>query len=329
MTMVDSPAPVGPRAHVPVLARPVLDVLTGAPDGTLVDCTLGLGGHARMTLEAHPGLTLLGIDQDRDALDAAAEVLRPFGDRVVLRHARSDALLALLEEEGIADVTAILADLGVSSPQIDRPERGFSYRPDRSGPLDMRMDASRGRTAAEVLAELDTDGLIRVLRELGDEPHARRIAEAIMANEPQTTAELAEVVREAVPAARRRSGDPAKRVFQALRILVNDELGTLDRTLDAALAALVPGGRLAVIAFHSLEDRMVKIRFRTAAEGGCTCPVGLPCVCGAAPTVRLLQRKPWVADAAERAANPRAASARLRAVEALVPPSSDLEADRA
>lgn len=315
--MVPPPAAPDGGAHVPVLADAVVAVLAPAPAGTYVDCTLGHGGHARLVLEANPGLTLLGIDQDRDALALAAAELRPFGDRVELVHARSDALTSLLAERGIDDVTAVLADLGVSSPQIDRPERGFSYRPDRDGPLDMRMDATRGRTAAEVLADLDEDALVRVLRDLGDEPHARRIARAVIDAEPRTTGQLAEVVRGAVPAARRRSGDPAKRAFQAIRILVNDELGTLDRTLDAALAALVPGGRLAVIAFHSLEDRMVKTRFRAAAEGGCTCPPGLPCVCGAEPTVRLLKRKPWVGGAAEVAANPRAASARLRAVEAL------------
>lgn len=315
LTMTSPPAPVD-RDHVPVLAGPVQDVLTAVPAGTYVDCTLGLGGHAALLLAAHPGLTLLGIDRDADALERAERALARFGDRVVLRHARSDALPALVAELGIRDVTAVLADLGVSSPQIDRPERGFSYRPDRDGPLDMRMDASQGATAAELLAEMDEDALVRVLRQLGDEPHARRIARAVVDAEPRTTGQLATVVREAVPAARRRSGDPAKRVFQALRILVNDELGTLDRTLDAALGVLVPGGRLAVISFHSLEDRMVKERFR-AAEDGCTCPVGLPCVCGFRPTARLLRRKPWVADDVEVAANPRAASARLRVVEKL------------
>ncbi len=315
LTMTPPSVPVA-WDHVPVLAGPVRDVLGAAPPGTYVDCTLGLGGHAALLLDAHPGLTLLGIDRDREALDRAASTLARFGDRVVLRHARSDALPALVAELGIDDVTAVLADLGVSSPQIDRAERGFSYRPDRDGPLDMRMDASQGPTAAELLAEMDEDALVRVLRQLGDEPHARRIARAVVDAEPRTTGQLAAIVREAVPAARRRSGDPAKRVFQALRILVNDELGTLDRTLDAALDVLVPGGRLAVISFHSLEDRMVKERFR-AAEDGCTCPVGLPCVCGFRPTVRLLRRKPWVADEAESTANPRAASARLRAVERL------------
>lgn len=324
------PPPAEPRrAHVPVLAEAVVEVLGGAPSGTYVDWTLGLGGHAELVLDANPGLTLLGTDRDQQALAVARERLARFGDRVVLRHARSDQLADVLAAEGVDDVTAMLGDLGVSSPQVDRAERGFSYRADLDGPLDMRMDQTRGRTAAELLADIDEDTLVRSLRELGDEPHARRIARRILEVEPRTTGELAEAVRTSVPAARRRSGDPAKRVFQTLRILVNDEIAVLDRTLDLALDALAPGGRLAVIAFHSVEDRMVKTRFRAAADGPCTCPPGLPCVCGAAPTVRLLQRKPWVAGAEEAAANPRSTSARLRAVEALpVLPFADPEGPR-
>lgn len=310
------PAPAH-RAHVPVLAGAVATVFEGVLPGTYVDLTLGLGGHAEMLLDAHPELTLLGIDRDPEALAVARPRLRRFGDRVTLHHARSDELASVLGHLGVTDVTAMLADLGVSSPQIDQAERGFSYRSDRDGPLDMRMDQGRGATAADLIADMDEDTLCRALRDLGDEPHARRISRAVIDAQPRTTAALAEVVRSSVPAARRRRGDPAKRVFQSLRILVNDEIATLDRTLDAGLAALVPGGRMAVIAFHSVEDRMVKTRFRTAAEGDCSCPPGLPCVCGATPTARLLQRKPWVAEAAEAATNPRATSARLRAVETL------------
>ncbi|MGI8937110.1 MAG: 16S rRNA (cytosine(1402)-N(4))-methyltransferase RsmH [Iamia sp.] len=311
------PAPPADGGHVPVLATQVASIFASTDDGTYVDLTLGLGGHAAMVLEAHPGLRLVGIDRDPQALALARERLARFGSRVELHHARSDSLLDVLEAARVTDLAAILGDLGVSSPQIDRPERGFSYRDDRSGPLDMRMDQTRGRTAADLLADIGEDALVRALRDLADEPQARRVAHAIIDAEPRTTGELAAAVRASLPAARRRRGDPAKRVFQALRILVNDEIGTLDRTLDAALEALPPGGRLAIIAFHSVEDRMVKTRFRTAADGGCTCPVGLPCVCGAQPTARLLRRKPWVADEAERARNPRSSSARLRAVEAL------------
>ncbi len=316
-TVIDRPAPEAHGHHVPVLATAVVDALGSVADGTYVDLTLGLGGHAALLLDAHPGLTLLGIDRDRDALAVAGERLARFGSRVQLHHARSDELAAVLASAGVDTVVAALADLGVSSPQVDRPERGFSYRPDRNGPLDMRMDQGRGRTAADLLAEIDVDDLARALRDLGDEPHARRIARAVLDAEPRTTAALAEAVRSAVPAASRRRGDPAKRTFQVLRILVNDEIGTLDRTLDATMAALAPGGRFGVIAFHSVEDRMVKERFRNAADGGCTCPPGLPCVCGATPTARLIRRKPWVATAEELDANPRAASARFRVVEAL------------
>lgn len=320
LTMVAPPPADGPsdrREHLPVLVDEVRALLRAAPSGTYVDLTLGLGGHAARVLEAHPGLRLVGIDRDREALAVAGDRLARFGDRVSLHHARSDELADVLASAGIDDVTAVLADLGVSSPQVDQARRGFSYRSELDGPLDMRMDQTRGRTAAELLADIDEDTLARALRELGDEPFARRIARAIVDDEPTTTAALAETVRTSVPAARRRSGDPAKRVFQTLRILVNDEIGILDRTLDLALDALVPGGRFAVIAFHSVEDRMVKTRFRAAADGACTCPPGLPCVCGATPTVRLLQRKPWVASPEEAAANPRSTSARLRAVEAL------------
>lgn len=312
--MTDPPAAAaGAGAHLPVLARAVAEVFADVGPGTCADLTIGGGGHAAMLLDAHPQLTLLGLDRDGEALVEAGRVLRRFGDRVVLHHARSDSLAEVLAARGIDDVSAVLADLGVSSPQIDQSRRGFSYRPDRDGPLDMRMDQSSGRTAADLLADMDAGSLARVLRDLADEPHAGRIARAVVAAAPRTTAALAEAVRDAVPAARRRRGDPAKRVFQALRILVNDELSTLDRTLDIALDVLVPGGRLAVISFHSLEDRMVKGRLRAAADGGCTCPPGLPCACGATPTVRLLRRKAWVADEAERALNPRSSSARLRA----------------
>lgn len=319
LAMADRHTTPAPDAggHVPVLAESVASVFDAADDGTYLDLTLGLGGHAEMLLDAHPGWRLVGIDRDQQALALAGERLARFGPRVELHHARSDALREVLAAARVTDLVAILGDLGVSSPQIDRSERGFSYRDDRSGPLDMRMDQTRGATAADLLADIGEDALVRALRDLADEPQARRVAHAIIDAEPRTTGELAAAVRASLPAARRRRGDPAKRVFQALRILVNDEIGTLDRTLDVALEILPPGARLAIIAFHSVEDRMVKTRFRAAADGGCTCPSGLPCVCGAQPTARLLRRKPWVADEAERARNPRSTSARLRAVEAL------------
>jgi 16S rRNA (cytosine1402-N4)-methyltransferase len=305
--------------HQPVLAREVLAVLAPVPPGVVVDCTVGGGGHARMLLEHDRRRRLLGLDQDDHALVAAAEVLGEFGDRVQLRKARFDHLEDIVRREGLDSVSGVLFDLGVSSPQLDRPERGFSYRHD--GPLDMRMDPQAELTAAEVVNSYDEDRLADILERHGDERFARRIARAIVAARPiDSTLALVEVVRAAIPApARRRGGHPAKRTFQALRIEVNHELDVLDSALDQAIDLLVPRGRCAVLAYHSGEDRLVKERFRSAATGGCTCPPGLPCTCGARPTVRLLKRGAWRPSAEELATNPRAASARMRAVERLEP----------
>jgi 16S rRNA (cytosine1402-N4)-methyltransferase len=303
--------------HRPVLLDEVRTLLRPVPAGWLVDLTLGGAGHAAALLEDRPDLRLLGIDRDPSALEAAAARLAPMADRVVLRHARSDRLAELLTEVGAEPVTAVLADLGVSSPQLDRPERGFSYS--RSGPLDMRQDPTQSRTAADIVNGWDEARLARLLRDEGDERFARRIAAAIVASRPLgTTTELADAVRDAIPApARRRGGHPAKRTFQAIRIAVNDELTVLADTLDQALVALAPGGRAVVMSYQSNEDRIVKARFRAAADGGCTCPPGLPCVCGAVPTVRLLKRGSITPGAEELAGNRRAESARLRAVEKL------------
>ena len=303
--------------HTPVMVDRVVELLAPVPTGTFVDLTVGGGSHAAAVLESRPDLVLVGIDRDPDALAAADARLAPFGDRVVLRRARSDGLDAVLDDLDGPPVVAVLADLGVSSPQLDRAERGFSYR--RAGPLDMRMDPDAARTADEVVNHWPEAELARLLATEGDERFARRIAAAVVAARPlaDTTA-LADVVRNAIPApARRRGGHPAKRTFQAIRIAVNDELAVLELTLDRVLARLAPGGRAVVIAYHSGEDRIVKARFRAAAEGGCTCPPGLPCVCGARPTVRLLRRGATMPTAREVAANPRAESARLRAVEAV------------
>lgn len=303
-------------AHEPVLAAEVVEALASVPDGTFVDCTLGPGGHAARLLDAHPGLTLLGLDRDGDAVAAATDTLARFGARARVVHARSDSLTDVLAEAGGPPVTAVLADLGVSSHQIDSATRGFSYRDDKDGPLDMRMDPTVGPTAAELLDRMDVDELTHLLRDLGDEPHARRIAIAITEARPlTTTAQLGTVVRAAVPAARRRRGDPAKRTFQALRIAVNDELGILERTLATVIDLLAPQGRFAVLSYHSGEDRLVKSAFRRAADGECTCPPGLPCACGAAPIARLPRRKATSARPAEVAANARATSARLRVLE--------------
>jgi 16S rRNA (cytosine1402-N4)-methyltransferase len=303
--------------HQPVMSAEITELFDAVPPGVLIDGTVGGAGHARALLEAHPDLELLGLDQDEDALAASAQVLAPFGDRVRLRNARFDHLSEVMRDEGIDEASGVLFDLGVSSPQLDRPERGFSYRVD--GPLDMRMDRTQARTAATVVNEYDEARLADVLSSYGDERFAGRVAHAIVRARPVgSTGELADIVRDAIPAAtRRRGGHPARRTFQAIRLEVNEELSVLTATLDQAIDALTPGGRCAVLAYHSGEDRIVKAAFRNAATGGCTCPPDLPCTCGAEPTVRLLKRGAWKPSPDEVRRNPRAESARLRAVERL------------
>jgi 16S rRNA (cytosine1402-N4)-methyltransferase len=303
--------------HEPVLIRAIVEAFAPVPPGWVIDGTVGGGGHARALLEAHPQLHLLGLDQDEVALSAAAATLAPFGPRARLRHARFDHLSDVMSDEGIDGVSGVLLDLGVSSPQLDRAERGFSYRHD--GPLDMRMDRGQELTAASVVNDYPEAQLADAIRRYGDERYAGRIAAAIVAARPvRSTTELAEIVRNAIPApARRRGGHPAKRTFQALRIEVNDELAVLTATLEQAVDALVPRGRCAVLAYHSGEDRIVKAAFRHAESGGCTCPPDLPCGCGATPRVRPLKRGVVKPSAAEIEANPRAESARLRVIEKL------------
>ena len=301
--------------HRPVMVEEVVGLFAAVPPGVVVDATVGAGGHSRALLDAHDHLRLVGIDRDADAVAAATEALAPFGDRVeAVHHARFDRLAELVE----GPVSGVLFDLGVSSVQLDWAERGFSYRAD--APLDMRMDRSQARTAADVVNDEDEAVLARMIAASGESRFARRIAARIVDARPlTTTAELAEAVRSAIPAAYRRSGGhPARRVFQAVRMAVNDELGVLAPGLDAAIGLLAPGGRCVALSYHSGEDRIVKERFAVAASGGCTCPVGLPCVCGATPVVRLLNRGARKPSAAEVAANPRSGSARLRACERLV-----------
>jgi 16S rRNA (cytosine1402-N4)-methyltransferase len=295
----------------------VVGALLPVPPGVLVDATVGGGGHAGALLAAHPGLVLVGLDRDDAALEAAGRALAPYGDRVTLRKARFDALTETLEELGHANATAVLFDLGVSSPQLDVAERGFSYRND--GPLDMRMDRSQLRTADDIVNRYDERGLADVLRRYGDERFATRIARAIVAARPvRSTGELAEIVRGAIPAAARRTGGhPARRTFQALRIEVNDELTILAGSIDQAIDFLAPGGRCAVLSYHSGEDRVVKERFRHHATGGFTPPRGLPRPEGMEPVVKLVRGVAKTPTASELAANRRAESARLRVVEKL------------
>jgi 16S rRNA (cytosine1402-N4)-methyltransferase len=306
--------------HLPVMVAEVVGLLAPSPPGVLLDATLGGAGHARAVLDAAPQLTLLGVDQDPAAVAAASTALAPYGARARVERTRFDEIPRLvtdLADDGIPGLSAVLFDLGVSSPQLDQPGRGFSYRYD--GPLDMRMDPDRPLSAGDVVNTWSERDLVNLLRDNGEGRFALRIARAIMAARPvSSTGQLAEVVRNAIPAAARRTGGhPARRTFQAIRIAVNEELVILAGAIDAALDALVPGGRCVIISYHSGEDRIAKDRFRRAATGDCHCPPGLPCVCGAAPTVRLLIRGARRPTEREVAANRRAESARLRAVERL------------
>jgi 16S rRNA (cytosine1402-N4)-methyltransferase len=307
-------------AHRPVMVDEVTALFETVPaSGLVVDGTVGGGGHAAAILTARPDLNLLGIDRDSDALAAAAATLARFQERVLLVHDRFDHMAVHVGDEMVAGV---VLDLGVSSPQFDRPERGFSYRSD--APLDMRMDRTQTLTAAAVVNDYDEAELARLFAASGERRFARRIASRIVAARPlTTTGELTEVVRNAIPAATRRTGGhPARRVFQALRIEVNGELDVLPAALDAAIAVTAPRGRVVVLSYHSGEDRLVKERFVDASTGGCVCPPGMPCVCGATPRVKLLNRGARKPSPAEIAANPRAEAARLRAVEILEVPAA-------
>lgn len=311
--------------HTPVLLGLLVELFADLPAGLYVDATLGGGGHAEAVLEANPNLYLLGIDRDDAAIEAAGTRLARFGDRVRIIRSGFDQLGTLIEDTTTEGAMAVLMDLGVSSPQLDNEDRGFSYR--AAGPLDMRMDRSGGITANDVVNEYSFAALRRVLERYGDERFATRIARAIVDSRPvRDTAELADIIRDAIPApARRRGGHPAKRSFQAIRMEVNSELDQLADALDAALTHLAPGGRLAVMSYHSGEDRMVKSAMREAETGGCVCPPGLDCVCGAVPTVKLLKRGAWKASAEEVEQNRRAESVRLRAVERLGEPTINPE----
>jgi 16S rRNA (cytosine1402-N4)-methyltransferase len=289
-------------AHEPVLLPEAIDLLDPARGGVFVDCTVGLGGHSRALLEA--GATrLIGLDRDRDALAIAAETLRPYADRVELVHADYRDLGRVLDERGLPAVSGTLADLGVSSMQLDDERRGFSFR--RDEPLDMRMDQSQGPSAAELLRTADEGELADVIFQFGEERHSRRVARAIVAARREapieTTGRLAAVVRRAVPHHGYQRIDPATRTFQALRIWVNRELDGLDAFLGDATRRLLAGARLAVITFHSLEDRIVKHTFRALEKTG--------------EGLRILTKRPVTPAGDEVARNPRARSAKLRAIE--------------
>jgi 16S rRNA (cytosine1402-N4)-methyltransferase len=310
------------EGHQPVLAEEVMKMLAPRPGSLHVDCTVGGGGHTERILEAaSPDGRVLGLDADPAAIARVGERLARFGDRLVLRQANFRSLAEVAPDAGFDAVDGILLVLGLSSFQLADTVRGFGFR--AGGPLDMRFDPTRGEPASALVARLDEAALVDLFRRYGEEPHARRIARAIVDGrgaEPIATAEqLAALVERAVP---RRPGPrgrihPATRVFQALRIAVNGELDALEEVLAASLALLRPGGRLVVLSYHSLEDRIVK-RFVAAERRGCTCPPVFPvCVCGRASRLRTVGPQPAVPNDAEVAANPRARSARLRTAERL------------
>ena len=301
--------------HLSVLLDEAIEALAVRPGGSYIDGTLGAGGHAERVLDlSAPDGRLLGLDADPQALEIARERLAPFGDRAVRVHSNYRRLREVAEERGFLPADGVLLDLGLSSMQLDVWDRGFSFR--RDEPLDMRFDPTRGPTAAELLRDLPEEDLADAIWRLGEEPSSRRIARAIKRSpDPvRTTGQLAELVARATGRPRGRI-HPATRTFQALRILVNDELGALEEGLSAAVEVLRPGGRLVVISFHSGEDRIVK-RFMRAESAGCICPPRQPvCTCGHTPTLRLLSRKAAKPERDETGANRRSRSARLRAAE--------------
>ena len=306
--------------HIPVLRDACLEALAIRPAGVYIDATLGGAGHAAGIAGRLDTGRLVGIDRDEYALSRAAERLAPYRDRVTLVHSDFRRLDGILRELELPGADGILFDLGCSSFQLDDPARGFSYMHD--APLDMRMDRSGGQTAYDLVNTADASELRRILWTYGEERYAPRIAEAVVRAREQkpveTTGELAAIIAGAMPAAARREKQhPAKRSFQAIRIAVNDELTAIEEALRAAVEVLKPGGRLAVISFHSLEDRIVKQVMAEAAQG-CTCPPSFPvCVCGRKPKVRIVARRPIVPDEAECEKNPRARSAKLRVAEKL------------
>ncbi len=308
--------------HRPVMLEEVAGILDAGPGAVFIDATLGFGGHAERLLElSGPTGQLLGLDRDPVALKAAGERLAPYGDRVRIVHRRFSEIDDAAREAGLPAASGILFDLGVSSPQLDLDERGFSFQ--GQAPLDMRMDpGASGPTAADLVNELSEAELTRVFRNLGEERWASRVAAFVVRarrKEPVRTADqLVRLIKEAIPAAARRHGPhPARRVFQALRIAVNRELEELEAALRKAPDLLEAGGRVIAISYHSLEDRIVKNEFRNA-EKGCRCPPGLPeCRCGGHPTLKVLTSKPVLPEPEEVAGNPRARSAKLRAAERL------------
>ena len=307
---MDQPTPYDNPYHQPVMVEEVLSWLEPASDSWIVDCTFGGGGHSRALLDRYPNVRIVGIDRDADALLEA-----PDESRLFVFLANYADIGAVLDEARLPDaVKGILCDLGVSSHQLDTDERGFSYH--RHGPLDMRMGPDAGRTAAEIINDSDEDELVSIFTRYGEEQSSRRIARAIVSQRPFfDTVDLATCIAESVPAARRRRGHPARKVFQALRIAVNDELAAVARLMDESIQRLAPGGRLVVMAYHSLEDRIVK-RSLVQHATVCACPPDIPvCVCDTEPEIRILTPKAIRPTSAEVERNPRSRSAVMRVGE--------------
>jgi 16S rRNA (cytosine1402-N4)-methyltransferase len=300
--------------HQPVLEREIVEFFASRSAGVFIDATLGGGGHSAALLDASSTRRVLGIDRDPEAREAASRRLTPYGDRVRIVAATFATMGDVVADQqdflGGDRVVGVLMDLGVSSHQLDESRRGFSFRGD--APLDMRMDPTQGVTAAQYLATADLHDFVRLLRANGEDRFAGAIARSVLERQPQTTQQLTEAVERAVPMAARRRGHVATRVFQALRIVVNDEQNELDLGLEGAMSVLAPGGLLAVISYHSGEDRAVKAALHEAATGGCHCPYELGCVCGAVPRIELTRASAQLATAREVESNPRARSARLR-----------------
>lgn len=305
--------------HIPVLFKETIEYLNVRPGGIYVDCTLGGAGHSsEIAKRMQPGGVLIGIDQDQNAIEAASKKLAEYKESVIIVKDNFRNLKSVVRNAGFDKVDGILMDIGVSSHQIDEDERGFSYM--NNGPLDMRMDVTRGMTAEDLLNNASQQELKKIIKDYGEEKWADRIAKFICDERQKyrisTTFQLVDIIKMAIPAAaRREGGHPAKRTFQALRIAVNDELNVLESALDDAVELLRDGGRVAVITFHSLEDRIVKNKFNQL-ERPCTCPTEIPvCVCGKEPMLRVLTRKPVTASEEELEINSRSKSAKLRAAE--------------
>jgi 16S rRNA (cytosine1402-N4)-methyltransferase len=307
--------------HISVFATEAVEALKPEPDHIYVDCTLGGAGHSgRILAASSPSGRLIAIDQDLTAIANAKQVLAPYEDRLTIVHSNFRRLEAIVAELGLQGVDGVLFDLGVSSPQLDEGERGFSYQHD--APLDMRMDKTQRLSAHDVVNTWSQEELTRILYEYAEEKWAKRIAEFIVRERKQqpveTTGQLVDIIKAAIPAAARREGPhPAKRTFQAIRIAVNDELNVFTEAINQAVRVLNPGGRVAIITFHSLEDRIAKQALQEAARG-CICPPELPiCQCDNEPKVKLVTRKPILPSEGELASNPRARSAKLRIAEKL------------